>query len=211
VVGDRREADEAGAGVNVSVYGRTYIARIAPCATTWREAIYNGQDVIQPGGEIRCESFAEHAFAGVEAATVPVILWHDTDRPVGTLSSLIAHKGWHLAAFTLDPTKTLSCIAADSLRHGSAVSIGFARSRHDPLLAEDGTYWYQEAVLTELAVLAPHESPAYRGAVVTQVLEPTKASPAAVSTSRLAAGEEIVHDEGKLLVRPGSGQVLRIR
>jgi hypothetical protein len=150
----------------VSVWGRIYCARVAPCSDDWREAIYNGVEVVD-GGKLMRESWAPNAFIA-SGKPAPVVLSHDESKPVGHIVNRIVHNGWHIVDFVLDPKHNLACIAADRLRHGWPVSIGARSLRHDKLLAQDGILRHTIARLDELSILAPNELPYYPEAKVTQ-------------------------------------------
>jgi hypothetical protein len=96
---------------------------------------------------------------------------------VGQITITIAHKGWFHADFMLDHSKLLSCVAADRLKVGTPVSIGFHSLSRDKSLAESGYQWHTLAQLDELSILAPGEKPAFPGATVTHIRE-LKPSPA---------------------------------
>jgi Caudovirus prohead serine protease len=154
----------------VSICIRIYSARIAPCSTTWREAIYNGAVVVHHGRRWT-ESFAPDAFIATEQP-VPIVLSHDEGRPVGRVTVRIAHRGWHIADFQLDHSLLRSAIALDLLRVGAPVSIGFHPLAHDELLAEDNIKWHTLCRLDEISILTPNETPAFKGAQITSILEP---------------------------------------
>jgi hypothetical protein len=134
-----------------------------------------------------------------------------------------------VADFIIQPWMTFSCIAADNLRRGSPVSVGYRSLRHDKSLAEIGVKWHTLAILDELSLLRHGERPAYPGAEVTFIL-PHKRIPRTAQTppaekppktearerstelaaSTTAAGEEIIHG-GPIIRRPGIGRVLGVR
>jgi hypothetical protein len=118
----------------MSVYDRIYSAQIAPCSADWREAIRNGIDVVDDDRRWT-ESIAENAFLPT-TRPVPVVLSHDESRPVGEVVVRIAHRGWFHVDFRLDASKLLACVAADRLKVGTPVSIGFRTLGHDKSLAE---------------------------------------------------------------------------
>lgn len=190
----------------MSVYDRVYICRLAPCSETWRDAIYHGVDVIHRGKRWT-ESFSPDAFITTETP-VPVVLSHADEKIVGHVTSRTTHGGWHIAAFKLDHDRNLSAVAADRLRVGVPVSIGFRTLRHDPILAETSVLRHTVARLDELSVLAADEVPALPGARITSILERSKRSPA-VSLDRLAVGDTVL--QPGVLVRHGCGQVLGVR
>lgn len=158
----------------MSVWNRSYTCRLAPCSETWREAIYNGVEVVDDGKVMR-ESWAPDAFIASDKP-VPVILSHDESKPVGHLVNRIVHNGWHIGEFVLDASHTLACIAADRLEHGTPVSIGARSLAHDKLLAQGNVLRHTLARLDELSILAPNELPYYPDARVTHIYEP-KAKP----------------------------------
>lgn len=187
----------------MSIYTRTYIARIAPCATTWREAMRHGASVVD-NRKRWTESFAPNAFIATDKPA-PVILSHHDGKPVGQVSGCWTDNGWHVASFDLDHSRSLSAVALDRLDVGVPVSIGFRGLRHDTKLAGDGVMWHTLARLDELSILYPDERPAYPGAKVVHMYERRK-QPA---TSKQTDGE-IIHHAGEVLRRP-IGQVLRVR
>lgn len=158
----------------MNIYQRTYIARIAPCSEDWREAIRLGEEVVD-GGELWTESFAPDAFLASEEPA-PVVLDHADHKVVGHITQRTTHGGWHIAAFTLDHARNLSAVALDLLRIGAPVSIGFRALRHDKLLAEEMVKRHTIARLLELTILGPNETPAFRGAQITSILERSAAA-----------------------------------
>jgi hypothetical protein len=165
----------------MSVYDRTYSAQIAPCSADWREAIRNGIDVVDDGRRWT-ESIAENAFLPT-TKPVPVLLSHDESKPAGEVLVRIAHKGWFHVDFKLDASKLLACVAADRLRVGAPVSIGFRTLKHDEQLAKSGVMRHTLARFDELSILGPGEIGAYRGAKITRIYEP-KPKPATRTTSK---------------------------
>ena len=180
----------------MSVYNRLYIAQIAPCSRSWKEAIYRGVDV-PDRGRVWTESFSEDAFIAT-GKPVPVVLSHEEDKPVGKVETHVVHNAWHVVSFTVDHSRTLSSIALDRLRIGAPVSIGFRSLAHDELLAQEGVKRHTVARLDELSVLRADEIPGYKGAKITQIIELPSTSPAAVSTAsdRTAAGDTVILDRG---------------
>jgi phage head maturation protease len=178
----------------MSVYDRTYSAQIAPCSADWREAIHNGIDVVDDGRRWT-ESIAENAFLPT-TKPVPVLLSHDEAKPVGEVIVRIAHKGWFHVDFKLNASKLHSCIAADRLKVGTPVSIGFRTLGHDKSLAEKGVMRHTLVRFDELSILRADEIPAYRGAKITSIYEPkpkpatrTTPKPAARATAAVPTGE----------------------
>ena len=107
------------------------------------------------------------------------MLSHAPDKVVGHVCNRIAHKGWHHVTFQLDHSKNLSCVARDLLKVGTPVSIGCRSLAHDKSLAERKVKRHTVAKLDELSILGPGEHPAYAGAQVTEILEPSaKRAPA---------------------------------
>lgn len=184
-----------------NVWRRIYTARIAPCSEDWREAIYNGVEVVDDGKLMR-ESWAPGAFIASEKP-VPVVLSHDESKPVGHIVNRIAHGGWHIVDFVLDPSHTLACIAADRLKHGTPVSIGARSLGHDKLLAQDNVLRHTLAKLDELSILAANERPYYPDAKVTGIYEP-KEKPIARKQPRepgLNPGDVVFYGDGSLVRR----------
>ena len=115
--------------------------------------------------------------------------------------------------FRLDHSLPRSAIALDLLRVGAPVSIGFHSLEHDRLLAEDGVKRHTRARLDELSILAPDEIPAYRGAKITSIheLKPTAQASRATARNQDPDGEAIDSPPGRVLIRPGIGQILGVR
>jgi hypothetical protein len=194
----------------VSIYHRTYIARVAPASTDWREAIRNGVQVIDDG-RTWLETFADDAFLP-DTDRVPVLLGHHrTDKPVGWIASRTVHNGWHVAAFTLDHSRSLSAVALDRLRVGAPVSIGAESLRRDKQLIEDGVMRHTLARFDELTIVAPNEQPAYRGAQITQILESPAARGSSPSDRAPAAAGEVVLHGGEKIRRVFENVTIRVR
>lgn len=79
-------------------------------------------------------------------------------------------EGWWHLEFELKPSLTMSCVAADNLRVGSPVSVGYRTLRHDESLTDIGVKWHTVAILNKLSILRHGEKPAYPGAEVTFIL-----------------------------------------
>jgi phage head maturation protease len=189
----------------MSVYDRTYSAQIAPCSADWREAIRNGIDVVDEGRRWT-ESIAENAFLPT-TKPVPVLLSHDESRPVGEVIVRIAHKGWFHVDFKLDASKLHSCVAADRLKVGTPVSIGFRTLKHDEQLAKNGVMRHTLARFDELSILGPGDMPGYPGAKITRIYEPKPATrtnpkppPAARKPTAAAATAEVIVSRAPTLV-----------
>jgi hypothetical protein len=144
----------------MSIYDRQYVARIAPIVTAL--------DVWHDEHERVSERFDRDVFVGQDATRVPVILRHDHRRPVGYLESLSRSGGWHVAAFRLDHSIARSAIAADLLRVGAPVSIGFNAKR---ARTEYGLRTYAQVELVELSVLGREDRPVYPGAQIVSVID----------------------------------------
>jgi hypothetical protein len=187
---------------------RLYVCRIAPAASTWKQAIRSGHDVLKRGA-LRRESFAPWAFG--DAVDVPVLLDHDRAREVGKVVGVTDHDQWILASIELDQEKPLASIAADRLAHGAALSPTFVSLLRDELLEQTGVAWHKQALLREVSILEIGDRPAYEGTGVMSRLERSTRSPAASPDRLAAAGEVIRHPRGVLLRRPGIGQVIGVR
>jgi hypothetical protein len=125
------------------------------------------------------ESLASDAFGTSDRASVPVVLGHDEDKVVGSVTGLVTSRGWHVAAFMLDASKPLACVAVDRLAAGARLSPGFVSLERDALLDSDGIHWHQRALLREISILESGDIQWYAGATVTSVLEAPKPSLAA--------------------------------
>jgi hypothetical protein len=134
------------------------------------------------------EAFAVRAFrdAGVRASDVPVLLDHCETKRAGTVTALIGHGDWHIAAFALDGPYAAE--AADWIERSGKVSPGFTELDKDAIMAtpitplHNPTHWYSRARLDEISVLPPGAIPWYQGARVTSLrehkLKPRPATPA---------------------------------
>jgi phage head maturation protease len=180
-------------------YDKLYTAKIAACTANDREAIRNGIDVNDEGQRWK-ESIREGSLITPAHKTLPVLLSHDNKKPVGEIQRVFSEDGWWWADFTLDPSKTFSCVAADNLRVGSPVSVGYRTLRHDESLAKAGVKWHTSAILDEVSVLNHGEHPAYSGAEIAFILPHkrvprTAKSPPATATPepRKPARTQIIH------------------
>jgi hypothetical protein len=212
---ERRQAND------VSGY-RFYECQFAPAAATWRDAIRVGQ-LVHDRGVSAYESFAPQAFAGCVAADIPVVLEHDTSKRAGTVTPVAAHGDWHIATFVLDGP--YASRAAEFIEKCGEVSPGAQVFDMDPSLAtpitpdHNPTHWYTRARLDEISIVSPGTIARYAGAKVTAVRELTprsterrldRAPSPADRPSPGRAGSEVIHG-GRILRRPGIGQVLGVR
>jgi hypothetical protein len=127
-------------------------------------------DVVEDG-TVTPESFELGAFVGTPER-VPVLLRHRDEDVVGhLLSPLTVSLGWHVAAFVLDHERPLSALAADRLRVGSPVSIGFHSRWLDRALAEVGVRLHTSAELVELSIAGPNDHAGFPGAEVVSIVE----------------------------------------
>lgn len=103
---------------------------------------------------------------------MPIVLSHDEGRPVGRVTVRIAHRGWHIADLSSttpssDPQSRSTC--SESARPFDRVP---SAGTHDELLAEDNIKWHTLCRLDEISILALNETPAFKGAQITSILEP---------------------------------------
>ena len=196
----------------MSIFDRLYSARIAPSTPNWREALHNGA-VVTDNGRLWRESFAPDAFLPSDKP-IPVVLSHEDHRVVGHIGVRVAHRGWHICDFMLDHSIARSAIALDMLKVGTAVSIGFSPLAHDESLAGQGVKWHTRCRLDELSILRPDETPGYRGAKIVAIHElpdfPKPKPKRAPVAQRHHAGQ-VIYGDGRVLNRPGIGQVLGVR
>lgn len=196
----------------MSVYDRLYVARLAPVdkgVTVFARDVGGEHSDILEKFERDC--FSHHKD---DPTKIAVILRHDDDEPVGHVVQLSRSNGWHVATFELDHSVNRSAVAADRLRVGSPVSIGFKRlhGRYDP-----GYAHHTIAELLEITVLGYGERPAIEGAEVIMVLDgepvragrtPSKLPPRDVEPR---VREDSDDGRGRVLQRSGIGCVLRVR
>jgi hypothetical protein len=156
-----------------------YVARIAPIAKPL--------DVPDTSGEWYAigETFERDCFVGQDPTRIPVILRHDGARVVGRLNALTRAKGWHIASFRLDPSRSLSVVAEELLRVGAGVSIGFRRGR---LVERNGGRHYTQVTLDELSVLGPDDRPVYDGAQIIATIPIVSARQAPATASPRLTG-----------------------
>jgi hypothetical protein len=138
----------------VDAFARQWDARIAP--------ISEPQLVWEDGKLVR-ESFAEHVFDGVKKREVPVVAAHDESLCVGYIDDIFRRDGWFHAAFRLDRSLPGSEVAAECIRCGMPVSLGF---RTVLTRRVDNTVEHRVVLLDELSLLGQGMKPAYKGAEV---------------------------------------------
>jgi hypothetical protein len=155
------------------------------------------------------ESLASDAFGTSDRASVPVVLGHDEDKVVGSVTGLVTSRGWHVAAFMLDASKPLACVAVDRLAAGARLSPGFVSLERDALLDSDGIHWHQRALLREISIL---ESGTFSGTPARRLRACWRRRSRRSRREPIALAEEVIHHgRGERIVRHGIGEVLAVR
>jgi hypothetical protein len=185
----------------VSFPRNIYTARVAPTS------IRNASAVVD-GSYVWTEVFDENVWTA-DTRPVPIMLRHDADETiVGSVVARVAHNGWHVVDFMLDPERSLASVAYDRLRVGTGVSIGATSLRRDDN-ALSLVRRHKLARLEHIAILEPNQLPGIAAARVTRIIEPSKKlivrQPASTTPARRPVEADLDDPAKYRLVSTGRG------